>query len=237
MTRCPSDLELERLARQPEDPAAGHVFSCARCAARLARMRRLAEEFERDVFPATIEAVVEASERPRFRAAWVVGAAAAAALLVAMGALWAAGGGAPIELLAWAGPDVTVADGQAIPPGAVMRFEVRPRRNCTLWMASADASGNVTRIYPPKTLTGTRGLPVEAGTRVAVDAPPAEGGEHPGPERYFAVCLRENTLHWKDVDRAARSIGPGDAQVRSARRIPGLPGDAVQVSLLVERRQ
>lgn len=238
MTRCPSDLELERLAQHPEDAAASHLFACARCAARLAELRRLSEEFEREVFPATAEAVVAASRRPG-RARWLVPAAAAAAALIALAVRWAGVGDGrprPIDLLAWAEPDVaTIADGQRIPAGAGLRFEIRPREACTLWMASADAAGNVTRIFPPKALTGTKGFPVEAGRTVAVDAPaPPEG--RGGPERYFAVCLcGDDALQWKDVDRAARTIGAGEARVRSARAIPGLPEDTLQASLLVER--
>lgn len=240
MTRCPSDLELEKLVRLPEGAAAPHLFSCGRCAARVAELRRLGEEFEREVFPATVEAVLAGAVQPRVpRAAWIA-VAAAAVVVVALGVWRSAGevGGGSIDLLAWAESEATVlAEGQRIPAGAGLRFEIRPGRACTLWVAAADAAGGVTRIYPPKAMTGTEGLPVEAGKVVPVHAPPpADGG--PGPERYFAVCLcGDDPLHWKDVDRAARTIGPGEAQVRAARMIPGLPVDTLQASLLVERER
>jgi hypothetical protein len=258
MTRCPSDLELERLAQYPAprgtpdtsaasprstdpgEPAASHLFSCARCAARLAELRRLGEEFEREVFPATVEAVVARDRRPRSRAVWLV-PAAAAAVLVALAVRWVVrddARAAALDLLAWADADVAaIADGQRIPAGAGLRFEIRPPQACTLWMASADAAGNVKRIFPPKALTGTKGLPVEAGRTVAVNAPAPQEGNG-GPERYFAVCLcGDDSLEWKDVDRAARTIGAGGAKVRGARTIPGLPGDTLQATLLVERER
>lgn len=241
MTRCPSDLELERLARRPDDAAAAHVFSCARCAARVAELRRLSEEFEREVLPATVEAVVARAARPRVpRAVRIAGAAAAvaAAILIAVlaGRRGRDGEGAAIDLLAWAWPEATaLTDGQRIPAGAGLRLEIRPRRACTLWVAAADAAGSVTRIYPPKAMTGTQGLPVQAGQTVPVETPARPGGAA-GAERYFAVCLcGADPLHWKDVDRAARTIGPGEAQLRAARVIPGLPGDTLQATLLVER--
>lgn len=238
MRRCPSDLELEGLARQPDAASAPHLRSCPRCAARLAELRRLSEVFEREVFPVTVEAVVAGAAPRRVpRAAWIA-AAAAAVVLVALGVrrLGAGGGEGAIDLVAWAGPEAAaLADGQRIPVGAGLRLEIRPRRACTLWVAAADAAGSVTRVFPPKAMTGTQGLPVEAGKVVPVDAPaPPEGGR--GPERYFAVCLcGDDDLEWKDVDRAARTIGPGEAPLRAARGIPGLPDDTLQASVLVER--
>ncbi|HYD42748.1 MAG TPA: DUF4384 domain-containing protein [Anaeromyxobacter sp.] len=238
MTRCPSDLELERLARQPDGASAPHLGACARCAARLAELRRLSEVFEREVFLATVEAVVAgAAPRPVPRAAWVA-VAMAAAVLVALGVGWlrAGRGDGALDLVARAGPAAAaLADGQRIPAGAALRLEIRPRRACTLWVAAADAAGEVTRVFPPKAMTGTLGLPVAAGTTVPVDAPARPEGRR-GPERYFAVCLcGDDALEWKDVDRAARAIGPGEAPLRAARGIPGLPDETLQASLLVER--
>jgi hypothetical protein len=238
VTRCPSDLELERLARQREGRSAPHLDACPRCAARLAELRRLSEVFEREVFPATVEAVVaRAAPRRVPRSAWVA-IAMAAAVLVALGVGWlgAHRGDGAIDLVVRAGPaSAVLAEGQRIPAGAGLRLEIRPRRACTLWVAAADAAGEVTRVFPPKAMTGTVGLPVAAGAIVPVDAPaPSEGRR--GPERYFAVCLcGDDALEWKDVDRAARTIGPGEAPLRAARGIPGLPDDTLQASLLVER--
>jgi hypothetical protein len=63
--RCPSDLRLELYLAVPELRAtrgvARHVTACASCLARLARMRRLGDEFHREVFPATFHRVVAAA--------------------------------------------------------------------------------------------------------------------------------------------------------------------------------
>ena len=64
MSRCPSDLELERhLLAYSATELAPHLAGCAHCAARLDEMRREGEEFQREVFPATVDAVV-ARTRP-----------------------------------------------------------------------------------------------------------------------------------------------------------------------------
>jgi hypothetical protein len=58
---CSSDLDLERYLLAPEQaPAAVHVASCDRCRRRLAEMRRLGEEFQREVYPTTLWAILQA---------------------------------------------------------------------------------------------------------------------------------------------------------------------------------
>jgi hypothetical protein len=245
VTRCPSDLELEALLRQP-DGGAAHLFECPRCAARVAEMRRLGEEFEREVFPATVEAVVNGAVRPRAarRALWMVplaAAAAAAAVFLVVHPRGPPDGylgskGPPLTLVAYApapGGARALADGQGVPADAGLRFEVRPARPCQLWIVSADAAGHVSRIYPP---SGEDGAKVQAGRPVVVPGGTKLDGRG-GPERFFAICgCGDEPIRYPDVLRAAGAIGPGEARVRTARALPDLPADALQATLLVEKR-
>jgi len=247
MTRCPSDLELESILRRP-DGGEGHLFRCPRCAERVAEMRRLGEEFEREVFPATVEAVVARSMPRRFRrpALWgaplaAVAAAAAMALLVLRPAAPPAGyvgaKGDPLTLVAYQpapGGARAVADGQSVPAAGGLRFEVRPSRSCQLWIVSADAAGHVSRIYPP---AGDAGGSVQAGGPVVVPGGAVLDGRR-GPERFFAVCgCGDEPLRYPDVQHAAQAVGPGEARVRAVRWLAGLPADSLQATLLVEKSQ
>jgi hypothetical protein len=246
MMRCPSELELESLVRTGR-PGDGHVFACPRCAVRIAELRRLGEEFERDVFPATVEAVVAAAARPRAprRAAWIAplaaaAVAAAAVLAVRTGQL---GGdrlglkGPSLALVAYRqAPDGVraLADGEIVPAAAGLRFEVRPARSCNLWIVSADAAGHVSRIYPP---SGEEGAKVEAGAPVVVPGGAVLDGRA-GPERFFAICgCGDEPVHYPDVERSAAAVGVGEARVRATRTLPHLPDDALQATLLVEKKQ
>ncbi len=246
MTRCPSDLELEALLRRPEAGDA-HVFACPRCADRVAEMRRLGEEFEREVFPATIEAVVARSAAPGAgrRALWLapLAAAAAAAVVVLLvrpprpGSDYLGAKGSPLTLVAYRpapGGARALGDGEVVPAAAGIRFAVRPARPCALFIVSADASGHVSRIYPP---SGEQGAAVEAGGGPVVVPGGAVLDGHPGPERFFAVCgCGDEPVRYQDVERAAGAVGAGEARVRAARTLPHLPADALQATLLVEKK-
>lgn len=243
MTRCLSDLELERLLRRPEG-GASHALACPRCRARLAELRRLGEEFEREVFPATVEAVIAASSRPRRRRVvlWLAPLAAAAAAVIVL----LRTGSPPDGYLGVKGPALTLveyveeggvahplSDGEAVPAGAGVRFQVRPVRACRLWIVSVDAAGQVSRLYPP---TGTEGASLDAGASVVLPGG-AVLDDHPGPERFFAVCSPERApLDLGEVERAARAVGGGEGRVRAVRTLPGLPADTAQASVLVEKR-
>jgi hypothetical protein len=238
MTRCPSDLELERLLREPGSAGAAHLFSCPRCMARVAEARQLAAEFEREVFPATVEAVVAGAARPRrSRVVWLAPALAAGLALAFVGVrlLQPSEPGAPIDFLVYAGAPSALADGQHVSAGTGLRFEVRPHRSCNLFIASADAAGNVTRLFPPKEQTGKLGLKVEKGNTVAVQAPAPLAGQ-PGPRRLFALCgCGDEPIYWPDVVQAAQKSIHGEDELRNARTLPGLPDDTLQATLLVER--
>jgi hypothetical protein len=239
VSRCPSDLELERLLAATAR-ADGHVAACPRCAARLAELRRLGEEFAREVFPATVEAVVAASAPPRMSPrpfVWLVPALAAAAAVVVLALRVASpdgllGGKADLSLVAYGqGPAgaQAIADGQVVPAGAGLRFEVRPGRSCNLFVAATDAAGQVARVFPED---GSEGRSVKAGAVLAV---PAATGGQPGPRRFFAICgCGDEPVTWDGVERAARALGQGPERVRAAKALSGLPDDALQATLLVE---
>jgi hypothetical protein len=245
MSRCPSDLELESLVRSPSRRFA-HTALCPRCAARLAELSRLGEEFERDVFPTTVEAVIARSARrgvPR-RLVWLAPLAAMAAAAVVVLVRWPTNPpdryvgvkGPPLVMVAYASaPDGAhaLSDGEIVPAGAGLRFEVRPARSCRLWIVSADARGQVSRIFPA---AGPDGVAVAAGGPVVLKGGAVLDGQ-PGPERFFAVCgCGDDPIYFADVERAARVVGRGEERVRAARQLPGLPADTLQATLLVEKR-
>jgi len=167
-----------------------------------------------------------------------------AALAAAAGVALVRAGGPPVNYLGMKGPGLSLvayardasgaralADGAAVAPGAGLRFRVRPAQACRLWIVSADAAGQVSRIYPSD---GSQGAELRAGEPVALPGGAALDGR-PGPERFFAVC-GAGALPLEDVERAARAVGPGADRVRAARGLSGLPADASQATLLVEKR-
>jgi len=242
MTRCPSDLELEAHLLDAGRPAlAGHLEACGHCAGRLAEMVRQGEEFRREVFPVTVDAVVERSRRRRWlrRLGAVlapVGVAAAAAVVLLVRA-------PPVDYVGTKGATLALAvfvqtadgpraarDGEPVPAGAAVRFQVRPAQACRLWIVSVDASGQVSRLYPA---SGEGAGEVDPGR-------PLPGGAildgRAGPERIFAVCSTR-PVTFDVVDRAAREAAAGGAPaVRAASRLAGLPREVLQASLLLEKR-
>jgi hypothetical protein len=241
VTRCPSELDLEAHLLDPDrSPLAPHLAACERCRARLAAMRELGDEFRREVFPRTVDAVVERSRPRRVIPRWLLaaaplGAAAAAAIVLVVAGppadyLGAKGGLGLAVFVDDAGAARPVRDGDAVPARAAIRFQVRPAAPCGLWLLSVDGAGQVSRLYPP---SGERAAPVEA----AVSLP---GGAvldgRAGPERIFAVCA-PSAVAWPEVERAARAVGSGgEAAVRGASSLAGVPRDAAQATVLLEKR-
>ncbi len=239
MTRCPTELELEAYLLGSASPRlAPHVEGCARCREQLEEMRRLGEEFRRDVYPRTVDAVVTRAGRrgaPRWLLVAVPVAAAAAALLVVRtgpppGYLGVKGGGLALTVFVQDGGSVrAVADGQPVAAGAALRFEVRPARACRLWIVSVDGAGQVSRLFPAR------------GEAASVAAPGAlPGGAvldgRAGPERVYAICTPE-PLPLTAVEQAARvAAAGGDRGVRAAGTLGGLPREAAQASVLLEKR-
>jgi hypothetical protein len=240
--RCPSELALEQHLLAPAaSKIAAHVAGCARCEARLSVMAKQGEEFNRFVFPATVDAVVE----PK-RAAWLRWllfaapvAAAAGVLLVVLRPVaepppgYTGSKGAELSLALFsAGPDGarSLTSGAAVHPEATLRFRVRAARPCNLWILSLDDAGQVSRIYPRD---GAAGGPF-------VGAAELPGGAvldgHAGAERFFAVCS-EQLLPFAEVERAAAQAPRGAAGVRATSALPGLPAGVMQASVLVEKRE
>ena len=227
-------------------PAAEHVRACAACTARLSEMRRLGEEFAREVFPRTVDAVIRGAEgwRPRRPLLWAVPfAAAAAALLLVLtrgvvvppeGYLGAKGPALSFEAYVRTPGGVRpLTEGEAVEAGAGLRFEIRAARACQLWIVSTDSAGQVSVVYPP---AGPIGAAVPGGRPLALPGGALLDGQS-GPERFFAVCAPQGvSVDNAAVERAARSVGPGEARVRAAQRLPGIPAEALQATLLVEKR-
>jgi hypothetical protein len=244
VTRCPSDLELEEHLLAGAPSALGtHLAACARCAARLEQMRREGEEFQREVFPATVAAVLEGSRArvvslPR-RLGVVLApfaAAAAAAAFVVFAArpppAYVGAKGGALNLAVYvqtAGGARAAVDGDAVPAAAAVRFHVRPERACRLWIVSVDAVGQVSRLYPAAGDAEEVGAPATLPGGARLDG-------RAGPERLFAVCS-PRPLPFAEVERAAQATaGRGAESVRAARALSGLPADAAQATLLLEKR-
>jgi hypothetical protein len=100
--------------------------------------------------------------------------------------------------------------------------------HCFLWIASVDAKGQISRLYPPV------GAPVENRR-----AGPVPGGAvldgQPGPERLFAVCADTAGTTWDDVKRAASPAAAGVDQLRRVRVLGAPLADECQSSLLLEK--
>lgn len=239
---CPSDLRLERHLMDPStSDLSSHLSACEACRARLARMEADGEAFRRFVYPATVDAVTEAAGRRR-APAWIAALAAAGAAGALAVVLIGRPSPAPeyvgtkgdaIGFTAWLGSAEgarPLRDGDPVPPGAALRFQVRATGACRLWIVSADAGGTVSRIYPAE---GDQGA-------VAPEAGPLPGGAvldgNVGPERLFAVCARA-PLTFESLAGAVRSaIAGGETSLRAARAVSGLPEGTAQASLLLEKR-
>ena len=240
--RCPSELALEQHLLAPgTSKIAAHVQGCARCEARLAVMARQGEEFNRFVFPATLDAVVAPQRAPWLRWLFVAAPVAAAAgvlLLVLRPAAepppdYTGSKGAQLSLTIYgAGPDGAqeLTSGAAVRTEASLRFRVRAARPCYLWLLSIDDGGQVSRLYPRDGIAG-------AQVQGAVEPP---GGAvldgRAGVERFFAVCS-EAPLAFEAVERAAVLVPRGPAGVRGAGRLAGLPAGVSQASVLLEKHR
>ncbi len=236
-SRCPSELALEEhLARQGA-PVDAHLAGCASCQARLLQMRQEGDHFRQFVYPRTLDAVLERSERKRgWRWIWLVAApalaaAAAVALVVRPGApaedyLGTKGGALGFAVFAGGAKGVrAVDDGAQVPAAAALRFRVHPSAACHLWIASLDAAGQISRIYPAE---GEGGALV-SGTAALPGGAVLDGRQ--GPERFYAVCTRR-PLPFSALEKSVRGAAPG---VRTAKTLQGLPEDATQSSVLVEK--
>lgn len=248
--RCPSDLALEDYLLDREgsklDP---HVGSCESCKARLSRMEREGQEFLQYVYPATVAKVEEAARPARWGwRRWVLllpvpaAAALAAVLLVALPGrspkgppddyVGLKGGGGALGLtvfLGAAGGARPLADGETVPASSALRFKIQPTRACRLWVASVDAAGQVSRLYPAE---GDGGAEILQGG-------PLPGGAvldgRGGPERIFAVCTPAPIPYAKVEDVLRRAIGQGAEAVKRQHDVPGFPDGTIQASVLIHK--
>jgi hypothetical protein len=218
------------------------VAACPACAARLADMRRLGDEFEKEVFPVTLRGAALAGGGARAggsrwrRWALVASPIAAAAAVVAV--LLLRDLRSPelslAVLLDQPGGARVVKDGAAVPASASLRFEVHPRTPCSLWVLSVDAAGDIVRLYPPRGDKEAERL-VRAPRREELPTGAVLDGRS-GPQRIFAVCTR-TPVPWNTVkEAAAHRLERGDDAVRGFRSISGLPEGATQTTVLLEKR-
>ncbi|BDG05121.1 DUF4384 domain-containing protein [Anaeromyxobacter oryzae] len=241
MTRCPTELELETYLVAPSrSNLEPHLAACSRCRDEVGAMRQLGEDFRRDVFPRTVDAVVAGSRGTRLPrwglvAASLSAAAAAAILLVTVRSrseyVGVKGGDLGLTVFVKDAAGTRAArDGEPVQANAAVRFRVRPARACRLVVLSVDGAGQVSRLFPASG---------DAAADVATAATLPGGAVldgRPGPERIFAVCSKA-PLAYPEVERAARAAAAGgDAAVRSTSALAGLPRDATQATLLVEKR-
>lgn len=238
-----SDLALEQHLMTPErSGAAAHLGACAECQQRLGQMRREGDEFRAFIYPATVGKVMEAAAPSRKR--WLpvfvpVALAATAGLLLVFapprppdGYVGAKGGSLGLSVFVADGASSARAleDGEVIPAASALRFKVRPARPCQLWVVSLDATGQVSRIFPP---AGGGGELREAA---ALPGGAVLDGRS-GPERLFAVCS-STALDFDTVARAVRAASGAASEdaVRRTRELRDLPAGADQATLLLEKR-
>lgn len=250
--RCPSDLVLEGYLLEPDrSPVTPHVDGCAHCRQRVARMQQEGEEFNQFVFPATVDAI-EAAVAPR-RARWLkllapvaaLATVGAATLLVTRGGPTAPPpdyvgvkgrtmlheGRAGLEVFVGGADGASpVEDGSTVPAGAALRFRIKPDDDkCFLWIASVDAKGQISRLYPPQ---GAAVKDIPAG--------PVPGGAvldgKPGLERLYVVCADTEKTTWDDVRKAASPAAGGEQALRRQKMLGEPLDDECQSSILLDKR-
>jgi hypothetical protein len=244
--RCPSDLSLESHLLDPEhSPIAAHVYGCARCTERLDRMRREGEDFARNVFPLTVDAIERAAARPPWwrRPAFVLPLPAFAAVAAVLLLVRPAGppddyvgvkgdaGGLGLTLFT-AGPSgvAPLRDGDSIRASAAVRFRVRSSAGCHLWIVSIDDSRTVSRLYPA---VADRAEWIVASEQDLPGGAVLDG--RLGPERIYALCT-PHSLVWPAVESAVRAAAARPASVRAPAPLSDLPPGASWHSLLLEKR-
>ncbi|MEW6433599.1 MAG: DUF4384 domain-containing protein [Myxococcota bacterium] len=234
---CLDDVAMEKVLLGAADQvSAAHAGACPACHARLEALRAQGEDFQRFVFPSTVDAVTDAvAPGRRARWWWALGPAAVAAALVV--SLWPRGpaedyvglkGAAPalgltVYTLDGQGGAVAVADGASLPADATLRFTVNPSAPCYLWLVSIDGQGQVSKLFPA---SGEAAWVTQATT--------LPGGAVldgvPGPERLVAVCSPE-PVGFEQLEAAVTRHSADE--VRRAFRLPVGGG---QASVLVEKR-
>ncbi len=242
---CPSgveDLALEEvLLGRGNGTLAAHVPECAFCRDRIAAKERLGEQFRALAYPGTVDAVMEAAAAPWSRG-WrrqllvlfpVAGLATLAAVLLLFAPHIATDEmgptRAPLGLAVYAGAEGygPVRDGRPVPAGAELRFQVRTRSPCKLWLVAVDATG-VTPIYP----RSGDGELVEGTV-----APPATArlDGKPGPVRIYAICAPGSLSRGAVEAAVGEATDGGERAVRRGGALGGLPAGTLGATVLLEK--
>jgi hypothetical protein len=215
-------------------------------------MQAEGEEFNQYVFPATVDAIQDAA-RPTWRARWtkLLAPVAALATVGAATMLMVRTGptAPPADYVGTKGATLThsgraglkvfttspdgpkeVQDGSIVAAGAALRFSVKPDdAKCFLWIASVDAKGQISRVYPPQGVEPTN-----------IPAGPVPGGAvldaQPGLERLFALCSDDDDVKWEDVRRAAEPAARSPEALRRTTNLAKPLDEECQSSILIDKR-
>ena len=235
---CPSDYALDafELAGRPAGhPLRDHLAACVRCQDRLQERGRVQEAFRREVFPATVEAVVRAGTAARptrgfWRGfAWPLAVGAAAALLLVVG-VWIGSrhdtlspdagigikGPPAVQVFCKRGERVLpLRNGDPVQAGDRLRFVVGLSEPGYLRILSVDDRGAVTSFYP---LEGADPVELPAGRQELPGSTRLD--DSPGPERLL-VLLSDAPLGWEDVLTVVRhhQAGGESTPVRALRHL------------------
>ena len=238
---CPSDYQLDEywLAGRPEDhPVHGHLEGCENCQKRLVEWKQADEKFQKEVFPATEEKVVErlSKSRPGFVAFFTyprIAAAAAVVLAVVLAvALWRPAereatyigikGTLGLEVYCQRSDRVfRVNPGDRLLPEDRIRFAVSSPGPGQVMIVSVDQKGDVSLFYPAGPVEGGR-TELEGSTIL---------DDSKGPERIFAVYSEEEIGFGKIKAAVERGLKDSGGVEKMAK----LPLELAQNSLLIHK--
>jgi hypothetical protein len=238
---CPSDYELDAfwLEGKPEDhPVHAHLEGCESCRKRLVEWEQADDKFDREVFPATEEKVVERLSKPSsgfsgfFTYPRLAAAAAVVLAVVLTVALWhpeereatyiGIKGTLGLEVYCQRADSVfRVNPGDRLLSEDRIRFAVSTPGAGQVMVVSVDRQGEVSLFYPPGPVSGGR-TELEGSTIL---------DESQGPERIFVV-FSEGILDFTVVESAVERGLKDSGGVENLKK---LPLDLAQNSLLIHK--